>query len=324
MRNRHLLGIAALVAASAAGTTLAGASDTIQACVRKDSVLVIASADQCRALGEPLVWNVQGPPGPKGDPGTKLASIDDLKGLACSSGDDSGGISVNVEAGGGVTLRCSFTSRGPILRINEVMTASTISAASEFVEIVNTGLVRADLGGYKLVYRSAPAPRTRPLPPSPPGPPSIREPGTSSAGRPSGDRQTRRTTAVSPPPRAGWDSARRPESSWIRSDTEAPRLTHSSRERRRSLPGLVRASPACRTGATPTSMRSTSSSGRRRRPERSTTRDQAAASSIPASSRAIERRSSAFVSIWRTRSRVRFRRRPISSSDCGDVSPLRP
>jgi hypothetical protein len=155
MRTSHLLGIAALIAASAAGTTLAGASDTIQGCVRKDSVLVIATADQCKALGQPLVWNVAGPPGPKGDSGTILTSIDDLNGLGCSSGTDSGTVSVSVGAGGDVTLTCSFAARGPILRINEVMTASPISAASEFVEIVNTGLVRADLGGYRLVYRSA-------------------------------------------------------------------------------------------------------------------------------------------------------------------------
>jgi Lamin Tail Domain len=155
MRMHHFLGLAALVAASAAGATLAGASDTIQGCVRKDSVLVIATAEQCKTLGQPLVWNVQGPPGPKGDPGTKLTSIDDLNGLTCSSGDDGGEISVSVADGGDVTLECSFTSRGPVLRINEVMTGSPISAASEFVEIVNTGLVRADFGGYRLVYRSA-------------------------------------------------------------------------------------------------------------------------------------------------------------------------
>jgi Lamin Tail Domain len=149
MRIHHVLGLAALVAASAAGTTLAGASDTIQGCVRKDSVLLIATAEQCKTLGQPLVWNVQGPPGPK------LTSIDDLNGVACTSGDDAGEIAVSVADGGEVTLACSFTVRGPVLRINEVMTASPISAASEFVEIVNTGLVRADFGGYKLVYRSA-------------------------------------------------------------------------------------------------------------------------------------------------------------------------
>ena len=155
MRTTHLLAVAALAAGAAAGTTLAGASDSIQGCVRKDSVLVIATADQCKTLGQPLVWNVEGPPGPKGDPGTTLSSIADLNGLSCSSGDDSGAIAVSVGSGGEVTLTCSFTARGPILRINEVMTASPISAASEFVEIVNIGLVRADLGGYKLVYRSA-------------------------------------------------------------------------------------------------------------------------------------------------------------------------
>jgi hypothetical protein len=35
------------------------------------------------------------------------------------------------------------------------MTASPISAASEFVEIINTGGAPADLGGFRLVYRSA-------------------------------------------------------------------------------------------------------------------------------------------------------------------------
>jgi hypothetical protein len=149
MRIHHVLGLAALVAASAAGATLAGASDTIQGCVRRDSVLVIVSAEQCRTLGQPLVWNVQGPPGPK------LSSIDDLNGVACTAGDDAGEIAVSVGDGGEVALACSITTRGPVLRINEVMTASAISAANEFVEIVNASLVRADFGGYKLVYRSA-------------------------------------------------------------------------------------------------------------------------------------------------------------------------
>jgi hypothetical protein len=50
----------------------------------------------------------------------------------------------------------ALTTRGPaVLRVNEVMTGSPISAASEFVEIVNTGNIRAALGGFRLVYRSA-------------------------------------------------------------------------------------------------------------------------------------------------------------------------
>jgi hypothetical protein len=90
-----------------------------------------------------------------GPAATTLVSIDELNGLACSSGADVGKIVVSTAAAGDVTFKCSFTSRGPVLRINEVMTASPISAASEFVELVNTGGVRADLTGYRLVYRSA-------------------------------------------------------------------------------------------------------------------------------------------------------------------------
>jgi Lamin Tail Domain len=84
-----------------------------------------------------------------------FSSIDDLNGLACSSGVDSGTIVVTTAANGDVTFKCSFTSRGPVLRINEVMTASPISAASEFVEIVNVGGARAELGGFRMVYRAA-------------------------------------------------------------------------------------------------------------------------------------------------------------------------
>ncbi len=109
MHVHRLLGLAALVAASAAGAALAGASS--------------------------------------GPAATTLGSIDELNGLACSSGVDAGTIVVSTAADGNVTFKCKFTTRGPVLRINEVMTASPISAASEFVEIVNTGGVRADLGG---------------------------------------------------------------------------------------------------------------------------------------------------------------------------------
>jgi hypothetical protein len=153
MHGHHLLGLAALVAAATAGTTLGGSTDTIQGCVRNDGVLVIASVDQCKTLGgQPLAWNVQGP---KGDPGTELRSIDDLNGLDCAAASGGGDITVSTAANGNVTFKCSFTPQGPVLRINEVMTASPISAASEFVEVVNTGGAAADLGGYKLVYRSA-------------------------------------------------------------------------------------------------------------------------------------------------------------------------
>ena len=41
------------------------------------------------------------------------------------------------------------------LRVNEVSTGTTVAASDEFVELLNTGSAAADVGGYKLVYRSA-------------------------------------------------------------------------------------------------------------------------------------------------------------------------
>ena len=41
------------------------------------------------------------------------------------------------------------------VRINEFRTGTTESAANEFVELYNAGTAAADLGGFKLVYRSS-------------------------------------------------------------------------------------------------------------------------------------------------------------------------
>jgi lamin tail-like protein len=117
MRVHHLLALAAVVAVSVAGATLARGAAGISV--------------------------------------SSLTSIDDLNGLSCASGGDAGTIVVSTATGGDVTFKCKFTSHGPVLRINEVMTASPISAASEFVELINTGAARADLTGFRLVYRSA-------------------------------------------------------------------------------------------------------------------------------------------------------------------------
>jgi len=131
MRVHHLLVVAAMVAVSVAGATLARGAAGISV--------------------------------------SSLVSIDDLNGLACTSGADVGTVVVSTAAAGEVTFKCKFTGSGPVLRINEVMTASPISAASEFVEIVNTGGVRADLGGWRLVYRSAAGTSEETLAAIPPG-----------------------------------------------------------------------------------------------------------------------------------------------------------
>ncbi len=39
--------------------------------------------------------------------------------------------------------------------MNEVQTGTSVSAADEFVELVNVGPAPADIGGWKVVYRSA-------------------------------------------------------------------------------------------------------------------------------------------------------------------------
>jgi hypothetical protein len=55
-----------------------------------------------------------------------------------------------------VTLTCVVAHHAAaILRVNEVATGTTTSAADEFVELVNAGGAAVDVGGWKLVYRSA-------------------------------------------------------------------------------------------------------------------------------------------------------------------------
>jgi hypothetical protein len=71
MRFHHALGVVALIAGSAAGGSLAGASDgVIQACVHpKEGLRIVSSADECKKFEQALAWNVQGPKGDPGEPG---------------------------------------------------------------------------------------------------------------------------------------------------------------------------------------------------------------------------------------------------------------
>ena len=97
-----------------------------------------------------------GPAGPPGPPGPPLASFDQLNGTACHGGN--GTLSFTYGADGTALIACVPGGGGggtADLEINEFMTGATGAAADEFVEIVNTGTAAADVGGYKLVYRSA-------------------------------------------------------------------------------------------------------------------------------------------------------------------------
>ena len=85
-------------------------------------------------------------------------SFDDLAGLACTLSGASGQIQIAYDETGRVTLTCVAGEGGggeAIVRINEVQTGTTGSAADEFVELVNAGTSAADVGGWKVVYRSA-------------------------------------------------------------------------------------------------------------------------------------------------------------------------
>jgi hypothetical protein len=99
-----------------------------------------------------------GPTGAQGPAGPRLGTLDDLNGTACHAPAGRGTLSVGYDSSTGAALiRCVTDGGGggtAELRINEFMTGMTGAAANEFVELVNSGTAAADVGGYKLVYRS--------------------------------------------------------------------------------------------------------------------------------------------------------------------------
>ena len=99
----------------------------------------------------------QGPAGAKGDPGPPLTSFDQLAGLRCGT---TGTIAISFDSAQHAVLTCVVApppsgGGNAALRVNEVQTGTAASASDEFVELVNAGTAPADVGGWKLVYRSA-------------------------------------------------------------------------------------------------------------------------------------------------------------------------
>ena len=93
--------------------------------------------------------------GPKGDPGSAVGSLDSLGGIPCNG---NGKVAVDYDSAGKVTLTCAVSAPvggAPAVRINEIQTGTSGSAADEFVELVNAGSGSADISGWKVVYRSA-------------------------------------------------------------------------------------------------------------------------------------------------------------------------
>jgi hypothetical protein len=108
------------------------------------------------ARGATGVAGPAGPAGPQGPAGSGLTSLEGLNGLACHAGGNAGTSALSYDASGVATITCSASGGGgtATLHVNELMTSSTGAASNEFVEIANTGTAAADIGGFKLAYRS--------------------------------------------------------------------------------------------------------------------------------------------------------------------------
>ena len=63
-------------------------------------------------------------------------------------------MTLTYDASAHAVLTCAATTSDGTVRVNEFSTGTTASATDEFVELFNAGASSADIGGYKLVYRS--------------------------------------------------------------------------------------------------------------------------------------------------------------------------
>jgi len=170
-------------------------SAVIRACVKKNTGLVriVAASAKCRRGESSVAWNAQGsrgaagaagaagpqgpagpagaagargdagtagaagPQGPAGPAGPSLPSLESLNGVGCHLAGAPGIAALTYDAGGVATLKCVPTGGGSSaeIRVNEFMTGSTGAASNEFVELVNAGSSAADVGGFKVAYRSS-------------------------------------------------------------------------------------------------------------------------------------------------------------------------
>jgi Lamin Tail Domain/Collagen triple helix repeat (20 copies) len=98
-----------------------------------------------------------GPAGPAGPAGPSLPSLESLNGVGCHLAGAPGAATLTYDAGGVATLKCVASGGGSSaeIQVNEFMTGSSGAASNEFVELVNAGSSAADVGGFKVAYRSS-------------------------------------------------------------------------------------------------------------------------------------------------------------------------
>jgi hypothetical protein len=104
--------------------------------------------------GPPGPQGERGPQGPKGDLGTSIDALEALNGIACRAGGRNGTVTLTYDASAHAVFTCTATTSDGSVRVNEFSTGTTGSATDEFVELFNAGPSSADIGSYKLVYRS--------------------------------------------------------------------------------------------------------------------------------------------------------------------------
>ena len=104
--------------------------------------------------GPPGPQGERGAQGPKGDPGTGIDALETLNGIGCRAGGRNGTVTLTYDASAHAVFTCTATTSDGTVRVNEFSTGTTGSATDEFVELFNAGAGSADIGGYKLVYRS--------------------------------------------------------------------------------------------------------------------------------------------------------------------------
>jgi hypothetical protein len=88
-----------------------------------------------------------------------LSSFEALSGLACTFRGEQGAIQIEYDADGQAEITCLTKQPPPVgearLTVNEFSTGVTGALGNEFVEIANAGDAAANVGGFKLIYRSA-------------------------------------------------------------------------------------------------------------------------------------------------------------------------
>lgn len=104
--------------------------------------------------GPPGPQGERGPQGPKGEPGTSIDALERLNGVACRAEGRNGTIVLTYDSTAHAVFTCAAAPAEAAVRVNELCTGTAASASDEFVELYNAGPSPADLGGFKLVYRS--------------------------------------------------------------------------------------------------------------------------------------------------------------------------